>query len=98
MPLTAVSRNGTIACDRWIGHRANRSRRSLRQRYRQSSYESVTYLEMQFSRGEDDVLSGFLDNVFGTWICLVQDLQPFDQFRHITYVSARTICHTAKTY
>lgn len=28
--FTAVSRNGTMACDRWIGHLANRSRRSLR--------------------------------------------------------------------
>ena len=33
IPLTAVSRNGTIGLDAWISILANRSRRSLRHRW-----------------------------------------------------------------
>jgi hypothetical protein len=39
---------------------------------------------MQFSGGQDDMLSCFLNKVFGTRVSLIEELQAADEFGHVT--------------
>ena len=91
-PFTAVSLNGTIGFDACISIFANRSRRSLRQRYQGAlsriliPYLRSTHFSMQLACSQDDMLSGLLLERLHARICLAEQLEATDELWHVRRV------------
>lgn len=89
--LTAVSRNGTMGAETVISIFENLSLKSFKQRCNmftvQHGYKCRSGgrndLEMEFTGCEDDVFSRLLNERLDARISLSEQLEPFDQFRHL---------------